>query len=104
MSEVTLENHRLNSMLRDPVFRRLLPCLDTLVQAAQAQPSQPTCGSCGGGASLSVPHSTYDQTRRCIASLLDGSAELRQQLKQKLGATGLRLKYAGTNKIIVKKY
>lgn len=102
--EITLDNHRLLNMARDQMLVGLLPCLDTVVQMKNSVKQAKKKSCCGNQPGHQLPNAEFDKVRKCIHQMFDKDEVLVRTVKKKLGANGIRVRYPGTNKTVLKKF
>jgi hypothetical protein len=99
--EVTIDQSKVVQMAANPGLVELLPPLRTLLTRS---PARKPC-KCGSKAQTIYTYSDKDAALRELAAVLSADAGLRAEIKRRLGADTLRIKYKklGESMMVVKK-
>ena len=100
--EIRIDKFRIMQMLTNQPLVQLLPPLQDLIAKKNTVTTQKR-SCCGGAKKITGPSETdRDDALRAIGSLLSGNPELKAQVKARLGADIIKLRYKklGSNVLI----
>jgi hypothetical protein len=91
-SEVTIDTVRVMQMAKDAVLVQILPPLLKLKETKSG------CRPCGAKKASGPTYQQRNDVLRDISNMLSGNRDLRDQVKLRLGATTIRVKYKSATK------